>query len=284
MYYFKKSIYPIFLLFFIFVLSATSSLHAAPGIINYQGTLTDNAGQPVTATKSMTFSIYAAISDTSAKWTSTISGITVKNGSFSVNLGEQNTFPAGLFDSDSLFLGIVVDGVELAPRKRLVSVPYALSAGTAETGGIPKGGIIMWSGAVNQIPTGWALCDGQNGTPNLKDRFIVGAGNTYSVASTGGEVAHTLTIGEMPSHTHIQNAHTHAQDPHSHNISSGWSDNGTNDSLTMSDEGNNGKRTNSTQSSTGVNQNTTATNQNTGGGAAHNNLPPYYALAFIMKL
>lgn len=49
----------------------------------------------------------------------------------------------------------------------------------------PSGGIIMWSGAVNDIPVGWALCDGSNGTPDLRDRFIVGAGGAYSVGDTG---------------------------------------------------------------------------------------------------
>lgn len=66
---------------------------------------------------------------------------------------------------------------------------------------IPKGGIIMWSGTI--IPAGWSLCNGENGTPNLQDKFIVGAGNTYAVSDTGGSkdavlVAHehTLTINQ----------------------------------------------------------------------------------------
>lgn len=48
-------------------------------------------------------------------------------------------------------------------------------------GGVPTGGIIMWSGSSSDIPTGWALCNGSNGTPNLTNRFIVGAGNSYAV-------------------------------------------------------------------------------------------------------
>ena len=63
--------------------------------------------------------------------------------------------------------------------------------------GVPVGGIIMWSGATNNIPSGWALCDGNNGTPNLQDKFIVGAGSSYAVAATGGSKDATLV-----SHTH----------------------------------------------------------------------------------
>ena len=66
------------------------------------------------------------------------------------------------------------------------------------SGFIPKGGIIMWSGATTAIPQGWALCDGSNGTPNLRDRFIVGAGSTYAVAATGGSNAahsHSVSVG-----------------------------------------------------------------------------------------
>lgn len=51
---------------------------------------------------------------------------------------------------------------------------------------IPIGGIIMWSGAQNAIPQYWQLCDGTNGAPDLRDRFIVGAGNNYTVGATGG--------------------------------------------------------------------------------------------------
>ena len=55
--------------------------------------------------------------------------------------------------------------------------------------GVPVGGIIMWSGATNNIPSGWALCDGNNSTPDLRDRFVVGAGNSYAVGATGGSAS-----------------------------------------------------------------------------------------------
>lgn len=50
----------------------------------------------------------------------------------------------------------------------------------------------MWSGAVNAIPAGWALCNGENGTPDLRNRFIVGAGDEYSVGDTGGVESYTF--------------------------------------------------------------------------------------------
>lgn len=59
----------------------------------------------------------------------------------------------------------------------------------------PVGGIIMWSGSESKVPFGWALCNGQNGTPDLRDKFIVGAGNTYAVAATGGSnAAHSHSV------------------------------------------------------------------------------------------
>ena len=63
--------------------------------------------------------------------------------------------------------------------------------------GVPSGAIILWSGASNAIPSGYVLCDGQNNTPNLQDKFVVGAGNNYAVEATGGSADATLV-----SHTH----------------------------------------------------------------------------------
>ena len=79
-----------------------------------------------------------------------------------------------------------------------LNVGGTLTAASFSGGGvIPSGGIILWSGAANAIPTGWYLCDGQNSTPDLRNRFVVGAGDTYAVDATGGSADATLV-----SHTH----------------------------------------------------------------------------------
>ena len=75
---------------------------------------------------------------------------------------------------------------------------------------IPSGVIVMWSGSVASVPSGWFLCDGANSTPDLRDRFIVGAGSTYAVNATGGSadaivVSHTHTATSVvtdPGHAH----------------------------------------------------------------------------------
>ena len=94
-------------------------------------------------------------------------------------------------------------------------------AAAAPTGGgdtFPAGGIIMWSGAQANIPSGWVLCDGNNSTPDLRNRFIVGAGSTYSVGDTGGATTVTLTEAQMPSHSHTVDSHQHSIGTHSHTV------------------------------------------------------------------
>ena len=120
-------------------------------------------------------------------------------------------------------------------------------------GGIPSGIITMWSGAASAIPDGWALCDGTNGTPDLRGKFALGSSDKYAVGATGGEETHTLTVDEMPRHCH-----------------SGI--------IIESGNGGHGFALNSSAARS------SASTDYTGGSQAHNNMPPYYALCYIMKL
>lgn len=88
---------------------------------------------------------------------------------------------------------------ETIPRATIRLIRYSRESST-----LPKGSIIPWFGKLVDIPAGYAICDGNNGTPDLRDRFIVGAGNTYKLSDIGGENFHTLSVDEMPSHHHNQ--------------------------------------------------------------------------------
>lgn len=165
-------------------------------------------------------------------------------------------------------------------------------------GTIPLGGIIMWSGSTP--PSGWAVCNGQsvNGytTPDLQGRFILGAGSGAGLTSrvvkqTGGSETHTLTLSEMPNHTHSVNdpGHSHSiNDPgHGHGYSygtDGW-DAQSRGYFQLTDRYG-GYRTMLT-SQTGISINSSRTGIQmgaTGDGRAHDIMPPYYVLAFIMRV
>ena len=85
---------------------------------------------------------------------------------------------------------------------------------------IPSGIICMWSGASTAIPSGWVLCDGNNNTPDLRNRFIVGAGNSYTVGDTGGSETVALSTSQMPSHTHTNGLSIASGGGHTHSLSS----------------------------------------------------------------
>jgi microcystin-dependent protein len=150
--------------------------------------------------------------------------------------------------------------------------------GTSGTS-IPTGLISLWSGSIGSIPSGWNLCDGSNGTPNLTDRFIVGAGSSYAVNGTGGASTASLVTANMPNHTHT--ATSVVTDPgHTHAIPSTTNITGT---------GPNAIEDGPVVGSYTVPSNTTGitvatTNSSVGSGTSFSILNPYYALAYIMKL
>lgn len=171
---------------------------------------------------------------------------------------------------------------------------------------VPVGLISMWSGALRNIPLGWVLCDGQNGAPDLRNRFIVGAGNgldfvsKYTVGNTGGLDKVTLTTAQLPTHNHEGSNLDYAGD-HSHIYEDSYrlEQRGYMGSIGISGETNVGGSRKYMSNKNGANvesslywrQNTTRNSENhthklniknTGLNEAHENRPPYYALAFIM--
>ena len=150
---------------------------------------------------------------------------------------------------------------------QIATTEFVTTAITA--GGVPSGLIAIWSGSSATIPSGWVLCNGTSGTPDLRDRFVVGAGSTYAVAATGGS-ADAVVV----SHTHS------ITDPgHNHTVTVG-NQGGVNGSVsgggTIAVPGSNTYTT--TSVTTGI---TVAT---TGVSGTNANLPPYYALCYIMKV
>lgn len=153
---------------------------------------------------------------------------------------------------------------------------------------LPVGIISLWSGAIAAIPSGWALCNGANGTPDLRDCFIVGAGSDFAVGDTGGSDTHghggsvsdhTLTVDEIPPHRHL-------------NVIPGIANNALTPGTSLSEQRTAGGDTEYILNS-GAGEPTVGQTSSTGDGDPHahgltledaTTLPPYYALAYIMKI
>ena len=111
---------------------------------------------------------------------------------------------------------------------------------------IPVGFIVLWANSIASIPAGWALCDGNNGTPNLLNKFVRGAGGALAVDETGGNAVHS---------------HDFEGDGHDHDLSVG------------------------SGVGAGTDFATTSTSEPAGGIADNaSTIPPFHALAYIMKL
>ena len=154
------------------------------------------------------------------------------------------------------------------------------------------GMIMMFTGS--SAPSGWAFCDGNNGTPDLRDKFIVGAGTSYSSGDTGGLDTVTLTTSNLPSHTHAIHFDStdHTMTGSITNIAQSFSVSGSASGVfsKFSSSGQHTPTTNDAGGCDGVNFNGThrhlisGNTNSTGSGTGFDNKPPYYALSYIMKL
>jgi len=160
----------------------------------------------------------------------------------------------------------------------LANLGLSVTSAQINAGLIPTGAVIMWSGAIAAIPAGWRICDGTNGTPDLRDRFVVGAGSTYAVGATGGANTVTLTEAQMPSHNH--GGASGAGGAHSHTLI----DDAVIGDGNFAPGGLAPYPSGTTVKTTSTAPTHTHTISSAGGGQSHENRPPYYALAYIMKV
>lgn len=153
--------------------------------------------------------------------------------------------------------------------------------------GFPSGGIIMWSGTIATIPSGWYLCDGTNGTPNLTNKFVICANaDDVGVAKTSITGSATQSGGSkdsiVVSHTHTFSATTSTIGDHVHAISASGGEYAAGQQNHFTTDGVSVYSVNSGAAGS-HNHTVSGTTSSTGSSGTNANLPPYFALAYIMK-
>lgn len=231
----------------------------------YQGQL-QQSDNPAGGTFDMEFTLYDGpdpVVDTPLA--SIEQSVAVSDGLFTVELD----FGGAVFDGDARWLQIGVREntgdpyTYVSPLQPLTTAPYALYALSGPpVPSVPPGAIVMWAGSLASIPAGWALCDGANSTPDLRDRFILGVLDGENPGATGGTASHVHSIGSAGAHTH-----------------SGTTEISNNNLSTASGSSFEGVRQEHRHNFTTNEAGTHAHSSN-----VQSHLPPYYKLAFIMKL
>jgi len=228
----------------------------------------DNNGAPLNAGKIYT---YQAGSSTPLATYTTSSGLTANANP--IILGTSGRPPNDIWLSEGFFYKFILKDSADVTIQTYDNLYGIIGATPPAATPIPSGGIFLWSGSIGSIPAGYVLCNGSNGTPDLRDRFVVGAGSTYSVDATGGSanaivVSHTHTATSVvtdPGHAHSYQAFIDGTFGHGGGAT-------TTDFPASLTTGSN---------TTGITVATTVAS--TGTSATNANLPPYYALCYIMK-
>ncbi len=271
----KKDVFFVLTIILIIFISI-SFLYAIPSQINFQGRLIDNGGQPITGIVTLTFSIYNSSTTGTLLWQETHNNQVISNGVLNIVLGTIVSFSSSTFSGGDKWIEIAVGNDTLLPRQKFSSVPYAILADnsyklnnfTYEQYLVPRGVIVMWSGTISSIPSGWALCDGTNGTPDLRDKFVYGVSVGQNPGTIGGEI----------SHSHIVSSHTHTVNPPETATSKCASD----ELRWMSDQ--TGGSSWAAQHDHTVDIPSFSSGSSSPGTNSISHLPPYYKIAFIMKL
>jgi len=230
----------------------------------------DNNGAPLNAGKIYTYQ--AGSSTPLATYTSS-SGLTANANP--IILGTSGRPPNDIWLSEGYFYKFILKDSSDVTIQTYDNLYGIIGAAPPPATPIPAGGIFLWSGSIGSIPAGYVLCNGSNGTPDLRDRFVVGAGSTYAVDATGGS-ADAIVV----THNHTATSTSVVTDPgHSHTAQ------GT--TAPPFQAGGNAVFSPTTVSTstntTGITVATTTTINNSGNSGTNANLPPYYALCYIMK-
>ena len=258
-----------------YVRTAVSNLvDSSPAALDTLNELAAAIGDDANFSTTVTNSIATKMPKSGGEFTG---NITVENvtpdGDSSRNLGSNSVRFANVYADNFVGSGANLTGVEA----------------------FVSGMIILWSGNTGNIPSGFVLCNGSNSTPDLRDRFVVGAGSSYNPGNTGGSASVTLSTTQIPSHNHTTPNHRHSfsgstnNDTHSHtwDRQDAANDQGyrpwpasNNDCRRTTANTGNDTHNHSFSGNTGYHQGTTTS---TGSGSSHENRPPYYALCYIMK-
>jgi len=317
-------------------LTGLSNVSATTGVLTALSASTATVGNLLTSNAQVTggnlYNIGSITTTNLSATTLSTSGAQITGGNVTglTNLSSTNSTislatVANLQAASGSIANATVSNSTIASSTLVNTVTATLPIGTSNTAvattgfvqtAMPKGIIVMWSGAASAIPTGWALCNGQtvNGstTPDLRGQFIIGAtgdtGGTYNVGTTGGNAFPSITTGQLPTHSHAYTVtgntnsaggHTHTVTDPGHYHGSQYDNRtpGSIDYLGSQDEIG-GKGTvwtwPTTTSYTGISLvaaadhqhviNLTGNTATTGSSQPLDNRPPYYALCYIQKV
>ena len=223
----------------------------------------NNDGLPLNAGKLYT---YQAGSTTPLSTFTDSSGLIANTNP--IILGTDGRPPSTIWLTEGFFYKFVLANSSNVTIQTYDNLYGIVSATPPAATPIPAGGILLWSGSIGSIPAGYVICNGSNGTPDLRDRFVVGAGSTYAVNATGGS-ADAVIVSHTHAATVTDPGHVHTQIGTSPGIA-GLEGAG---SAAVANSSNTGSAV------TGI----SVANATAGVSGTNANLPPYYALCYIMK-
>ena len=168
----QKSMRRMFYVLIAFAISCSPAFSGVPDLIDFQGSLVDNDGVPVTGTPTIQFALYSANTGGAAIWSET-KVVMLQDGVYSTQLGDLTTLTDDIWENAQLWLGIKVDAdEEMTPRVRIVAVPYAMRAKTAEVAeevadAARRGAIFSTLFVANNNPTYASISLYYTGTGNI---------------------------------------------------------------------------------------------------------------------